>query len=215
MYSFNILINIVDDAQYIVMSRIHEQYTEKCEELAQYIERLCVCRKYNSWISQFIVILSIYSRLPIIQTSVLSCVLSELLDNLNKICVIRTTDVGRYTLFLSTVCIHFSKLPHSDTLHIWNLKKKKQIVFYNTRKMWKHILFSFLRAEHVMVMWTATINDERWTNAATAKARFACVRRCYVKRTSKNDYGKFLTHKNFHPNPNRTSLKMFSHQKIE
>ncbi len=47
----------------------------------------------------------------------LSAPLSELLDNPNKIRVIRTT--LRYTLFLSTVCMNFSEVCHSSTLHTW------------------------------------------------------------------------------------------------
>ncbi len=60
--AFNVLINVVDDAQQIVTSHMHKQDIEGCEEQAQYIERLRVHRKYNSWISQFIVIVSIYFK---------------------------------------------------------------------------------------------------------------------------------------------------------
>ncbi len=35
-------------------------------------------------------------------------------------------------------------------------------------------------------------NDGHWMNATTptAEARFMCVRRCYGKQSSKNDYGR-------------------------
>ncbi len=73
----------------------------------------------------------------------------------------------------------------------------------------------FWRAQHIMAG-ADSDNDEHWMNAAipTAKARYVCVRRCYAEQASKKDYGKILTHVNLHPNPNWTSFKMFSHQKL-
>ncbi len=60
------LINVVDDAQWTVMSHIRaNNILERGagrEEHAQYIERLHVERKYNSQISQFIAIVSIYFK---------------------------------------------------------------------------------------------------------------------------------------------------------
>ncbi len=58
--ALNISINIVNDAQWIITSRIHEQYIEGCEEHAQCIERLHVHKKYNLRMSQLIVIVSIF-----------------------------------------------------------------------------------------------------------------------------------------------------------
>ncbi len=59
IFVFNILINIVDDAQQIVKSHIHKHYIVGCEEHALYIERLHVYGKYNLRISQFIINVSI------------------------------------------------------------------------------------------------------------------------------------------------------------
>ncbi len=62
-----------------------------------------------------------YPKLYIIQTSKLASLLSELLDNPNKIRVIQTT--RRYTLFSSTVSINSLELRNSGTLHTWNFLK--------------------------------------------------------------------------------------------
>ncbi len=44
---------------------------------------------------------------------------------------------------------------------------------------------------------------------------FVCLPKRYAEWALTNDYRKYLTQKNFYLNPNRISLKMFSHQKFE
>ncbi len=127
-----------------------------------------------------------------------------------------SSPIEQYALYSSETCWYGCLLPNfvknfrihfSDVGNIF-LERityasvqtfKKTRVSFRTLERCENI---FWRTQHVTVD-AVTDDNERWTNAVTPAAAtpLARVRRRYAKQPSKNDYGKNLTHGNFHPNP--------------